>query len=82
MADITQATKWLIEGKRVRRGSWPTGDFAVRCEPASTQMAYCVWRGVPNAPISQTWDARLDSLIAQDWELLPEQYQDLEGNNG
>ena len=80
MANIKKATKWLMDGNRVRRASWPSGDFVVRCEPCPSQMAYCIWRGIPNTPVVQAWDARLDSLIASDWELLPEQHEEVKNS--
>lgn len=61
MADIQQAAKWLMEGKRVRRPDWPYNDKsdAIYRREHSYELLGRVG--------SMCW---LNNLLADDWEIV------------
>ena len=69
--NIIEAMKLVQQGKKVRRTAWPVGDFVVRCETSPTQMLYSYINPfIDNYRECDRWAARLDSLLAEDWEVV------------
>jgi hypothetical protein len=74
MADIKQAAKWLMEGRRVRRPHWE--DF-LGVEFGFADDEQILWHcdhltddGEPCELEGDTYEAELADLLAEDWELV------------
>lgn len=62
MADIKQAAKWMQEGKRVRRPSWPRYEYL---EANGDDRPVMYWRRFKESARVPC----LRDLLADDWEI-------------
>ena len=68
MADITQTTKWLIRGEKVRRSHW-CKTFWLK----QNNGVICQW-----GRINHPFPFKTSSLFAKDWETYEEVNEDME----